>query len=156
MSTAKKIATCKRDSKGKVIDQNEQSLSVCGYQHGVTCQEGCVEFIKGELLERPVLRQHKLVKENFFDIFVYKEEDAVVSMLFPVAGNPENIRNTLQNAQLTKRENEISELILKGLTNQQICKKLFISRSTLKTHINRIYKKAGNPDQLFVRASAKE
>jgi DNA-binding NarL/FixJ family response regulator len=44
---------------------------------------------------------------------------------------------------LTKREKEILKAMTVGLSNQEIADKLFISESTVKTHINRIFKKLG-------------
>jgi len=41
---------------------------------------------------------------------------------------------------LSVREIEVLELISKGLSNKEISEKLFISLSTVKTHINNIYK----------------
>lgn len=41
---------------------------------------------------------------------------------------------------LSPREIEVLNLINKGLTNKEICEKLFISMATVKTHINNIYK----------------
>lgn len=56
-------------------------------------------------------------------------------------------------ALLSKRELEVFELLLHNKTNQQICDLLFIEMSTLKTHINRIYKKLDvtNRRQLFAK-----
>lgn len=45
-------------------------------------------------------------------------------------------------SQLTKREQEITMLMAKGFTNQEISEKLFISISTVKTHIQHIFEKA--------------
>ncbi|MCH7403816.1 response regulator transcription factor [Belliella kenyensis] len=42
---------------------------------------------------------------------------------------------------LTRKEQEILSLILERKNNQQICDELFISISTLKSHINHLYKK---------------
>ena len=42
---------------------------------------------------------------------------------------------------LTNRENEVKDLLIQGLTNGQIAKKLFISISTVKTHIKNIFEK---------------
>lgn len=42
---------------------------------------------------------------------------------------------------LSRKEQEVLKLILARKTNQQICDTLFISLSTLKTHINHIFKK---------------
>ncbi len=41
---------------------------------------------------------------------------------------------------LSPREAEVMDLINKGLTNKEIADTLFISLSTVKTHINNIYK----------------
>ncbi|MGY6520139.1 MAG: response regulator transcription factor [Mongoliitalea sp.] len=42
---------------------------------------------------------------------------------------------------LSRKEREVLNLILQFKSNQQICDELFISLSTLKSHINHIYKK---------------
>jgi DNA-binding CsgD family transcriptional regulator len=42
--------------------------------------------------------------------------------------------------QLSQREIEVLELIVEGLSNKEIAEDLFISLSTVKTHINNIYK----------------
>ena len=41
---------------------------------------------------------------------------------------------------LTQREIKVLELIKSGLSNKEIAGKLFVSLSTVKTHINNIYK----------------
>ena len=43
--------------------------------------------------------------------------------------------------ELTSRQKEVYELIMSGKTNKDIMENLFIEQSTLKTHINQIYKK---------------
>jgi len=44
---------------------------------------------------------------------------------------------------LSRKEREVLNLILQRKNNQQISDELFISLSTLKSHINHIYKKLG-------------
>ena len=43
--------------------------------------------------------------------------------------------------QLTDRQKQVYDLILAGRSNKQIMSALFIEQSTLKSHINQIYKK---------------
>lgn len=50
--------------------------------------------------------------------------------------------------QVTKREKEIIELILKGKTNKDIEEQLYISLNTVKSYIYRIYKKFGVQNRL--------
>lgn len=42
---------------------------------------------------------------------------------------------------LTERENDVMQLVAKGFNNEQICQKLFISETTVKTHLNNAYLK---------------
>ncbi len=43
--------------------------------------------------------------------------------------------------ELTLRQREVYNLIISGKTNKEIIAELFIEQSTLKTHINQIYRK---------------
>lgn len=56
-----------------------------------------------------------------------------------------NRSNRLQQkdlkGQLTKQEQRILELILQNKTNKEIAQEIFVSVSTVKTHINNLYKK---------------
>ncbi len=57
-------------------------------------------------------------------------------------------------AELTDREREVVGLVARGLTNDEIAVRLFMSPATAKTHINRAMTKAGARDraQLVVLA----
>lgn len=48
-----------------------------------------------------------------------------------------------QQYQLTARESEIFALMLKNMTNQEICDNLFVSLGTVKTHTHNIFSKLG-------------
>ncbi len=48
--------------------------------------------------------------------------------------------DTLLNG-LTERQREVYDLIISGKTNKEIMSELFIEQSTLKSHINQIYRK---------------
>ena len=63
------------------------------------------------------------------------------------------LRDELLEA-LTERELEILDLLSKGMTNQDITGQLFLSLSTVKTHVHRIISKLGVSDrtQAAVRA----
>jgi DNA-binding CsgD family transcriptional regulator len=52
-----------------------------------------------------------------------------------------NRRNTVPISDLSKQEKNIQGLILKGKSNKEIANELFISLSTVKTHITNIYSK---------------
>lgn len=42
---------------------------------------------------------------------------------------------------LSKRENEVMQLVAKGLSNKQIANRLFISPRTVPSHLSAIYQK---------------
>jgi LuxR family transcriptional regulator, maltose regulon positive regulatory protein len=48
---------------------------------------------------------------------------------------------------LTPRENDVSGLLIEGLTNQEIAERLFISPSTVKVHVRHIYEKLGTKNR---------
>ena len=53
---------------------------------------------------------------------------------------PSERAGTLLN-ELTERQREVYDLIMAGKTNKEIMAELFIEQSTLKSHINQLYKK---------------
>jgi DNA-binding NarL/FixJ family response regulator len=48
---------------------------------------------------------------------------------------------------LTEREGEVLALIAQGLSNAEIASQLFVSRSTVKTHISQIFAKTSSRDR---------
>jgi PAS domain S-box-containing protein len=55
--------------------------------------------------------------------------------------NRQNNTNAIHYNTLTKKEIEITKLVMDGCSNKIIAKELFITEKTVKTHLNRIYKK---------------
>lgn len=49
--------------------------------------------------------------------------------------------DNLKKHSISKREYEVLELISQGLSNQEIAEKLFVSTSTVKTHVSSLFSK---------------
>ncbi len=57
---------------------------------------------------------------------------------------------------LSKRELEVLRLIADGLSNQEIAEHLVVGKSTVKTHVNRIFAKLGATSRKQAIARARE
>ncbi|HUQ58374.1 response regulator transcription factor [Lentzea sp.] len=57
-------------------------------------------------------------------------------------------------APLSRREQEVLELIAQGSTNREAAKRLFISETTVKTHLLHVYAKLGVNDRAAAVAAA--
>ena len=84
------------------------------------------EVVSGKIYLPPILTA------RFFDHFqvLFKEESK---------NKCENEENLL--SYLTQREEEVLELLTQGITYKGVAAKLFISETTVKTHVNNIFQK---------------
>jgi LuxR family transcriptional regulator, maltose regulon positive regulatory protein len=57
---------------------------------------------------------------------------------------------------LSERELEVLALIAAGRSNKEIARELFLSMSTIKTHIHRLYRKLGTRSRTQAVARARE
>lgn len=56
--------------------------------------------------------------------------------------------------QLSAREIEVLQLVARGMTNAQIGVALYVGESTIKTHLQHIFRKLGAPDRAAAVATA--
>lgn len=63
-----------------------------------------------------------------------------IILLFKIKRTKKKQKESLKN-QLTQQEQKILGLILEDKTNKEIANEIFVSLSTVKTHINNLYKK---------------
>ena len=56
---------------------------------------------------------------------------------------PQEMLGRKRSDELTNREKQSLSLVLMGLTNREIAQKLFVSESTVKSHLNTAYRKLG-------------
>jgi DNA-binding NarL/FixJ family response regulator len=53
-----------------------------------------------------------------------------------------------KNLGLTRREQQLVQLVSEGLTNKEIASRLYLSEQTVKNHVRRMLRKAGATDRL--------
>lgn len=68
---------------------------------------------------------------------------AVVPAVFDALKSAGDKREIAPDSSLTEREQEVMNLLAKGLSNKAIAGRLYLSEKTVKNHINRIYAKLG-------------
>ncbi len=69
------------------------------------------------------------------------KKDKVVEVEVQVAAPIEIDEERIQNLGISQRELEVLQLISTGLSNQEIGEKLFVSESTIKTHVSNLFVK---------------
>jgi DNA-binding NarL/FixJ family response regulator len=124
----------------------------------------CMKDLKFEKLLEAILETHR--GANWIDPSIARIvlarlnnpfKEVVASSAIPTVSihglKPED-NELLQSNPLTRRENEIIELIVEGYGNEEIAEQLFISMGTVKTHVRNILNKLACDDrtQAAVRA----
>lgn len=140
---------CVCDSNDVVMEQSSSCQKLCGKRTGSVCLDGCQEHLKFKKDEEgTVLLKNRTVHEKNFDILRYHQNDNRVIILVEREDEDSKIDNL---RVLTVKEKEVAKLIVKGYSNQEILLELNILKSTLKTHINRIYQKLDDSFQEYRR-----
>jgi len=132
------VANCKMDKYDLASDKLRTALKLASKGMWVQPFVESGTFISGLLNE---LRAQK-IEEAF--ITVIQEEIKKEKELIPPADRIEQRQAKTEQTfseSLSKRESEVLQLIAKGLRNKEISSAMFVSESTIKSHIYNIFKK---------------
>ena len=142
------LGTCIKDMNREVSFQNELCKKKCGDMMGQICTKGCMSSYFP--LPGMSIMKNSVVDENIVDAVVINDGHTLTTLLYD-ANEKENEKEIekesaleiakLSGLGLSKSEIVIFMKVLEGKSNTQIIKDLFISKSTIKTHLNNIYKK---------------
>lgn len=140
------IGVCVKKPSGQVVSQSPACKIVCGNQVGYCCNNECMAEIQQSLDDEGPRKGthffHKLKLHNHFcDIVVINDKNKDVILFYPLDQQIKANLEYFRKFGLTDQESNIVGLVLNGFTNSEIAKQLHIARSTLKTHLNNIYKK---------------
>ncbi len=143
----KEMFFCVSDANDVVVEQSLSCHKLCGKQMGKVCVDGCKQHLKFKKDEGgTILLKNRTVHDTNFDILRYQMSDQQVIILIDRKDESSKIDNL---RVLTVKEKEVAQLIVKGYSNQEILLELNILKSTLKTHINRIYQKLDSNFQKY-------
>ncbi|MDD4972897.1 MAG: helix-turn-helix transcriptional regulator [Bacteriovorax sp.] len=136
------LGTCVKSADRKVLFQNDLCLKTCGSMEGRVCTKGCM--VNYSPVSGMTLVKHSVVDNFIVDAVVINDGKMLTTLIYPNIRKEEERKKDsemLLSYELSKSELIIFLKVLEGEKNSQIIKDLFISKSTLKTHLNNIYKK---------------
>jgi hypothetical protein len=141
------LGVCVKDNHRTVLFQNTLCLDKCGNKVGSVCEGRCLQKYDEFCLDKKASVEGfrhfpKLSLENgVADVVMVNDGSQLLTLLYPLENKHREKMEYYRQKNLTKSELNIVSLLLEGLSNAQIVQRLFISKATLKTHINNIYKK---------------
>ena len=148
------MGVCIKNSSGKVLQQNELSLEICGDCTGDVCEFACMKLFAEDEVSQwqnwgSRVYSNSFVHDAYYDITFLCSDNHLFTFLQPLKEKYEVALSYYQKSDLTKRETDVILLIIQGVSNIDLCDKLSISKATLKTHLNRIYKKVSDKGMEF-------
>ncbi len=140
------VAVCVKDLDKKVLSQNEYCRKLCGDQQGKACETGCMELYASDNTGQwkdwgSRVYNNSFLHGNFFDVTLLCSAQNIVTFLQPLKDKYDMALDYYRDKGLTRREREVISLTVKGVSNAEICKSLTITRATLRTHLNNVYRK---------------
>jgi hypothetical protein len=138
---------CIQDEKEVVLYQNLASKTFCGNLTGKTCPGSCFRSSKEHPGHREWAKEGIRFHPNFkigsrrFDAVFLNAPPFRMILVYPRWQKLKERLDYFKHRGLSRREMQVVALCVEGLTNSQIAQKLGISKATLKTHMNKIYRK---------------
>lgn len=144
--TENKIGFCIKDKEKQVIYQNQICIDICGELQNCFCHIGCMELYENDDTQQwknngSCVYKNTYVHEQFFDITVLANENQLITFLQPLHINHQQAIAFYENVGLSDKELKVITLVIENNSNEKICELLNISKATIKTHLNNIYRK---------------
>ena len=144
-----KIGICVKDNDKKVLFQNSICVQTCGELAGGVCRKTCMSLYHqveecSALNEGMKLFKGVEIEGHKVDALIVNDGSQITTLLYPLDADQEKFKKQeafFKERGLTKSELRIMQMVMQGMTNASIAQQLFISKATLKTHLNNIYKK---------------
>lgn len=148
-----KLPTCITEHNGKIISKNEACNSLCPTAEGEVCKSSS-RLTPGNQIdinctEGMFFNKCQPMGETIVDAVTINDGLTLTTIYYPLTDHIQKQIAMVKKYDLSKRELEVAYLMLNGRSNEAITKELFISKATLKTHINSIYKKIPK-DKIYI------
>lgn len=136
------LGTCVKNLEKVILFQDSLCLKACGNMEGQICNKGCMA--QYATVPGMTLIKNSIVDNTLMDAVVINDGKTLTTLIYPHNTDQEKLkseREKLVKYGLSKSEIVIFLLVMAGKKNISIKNELFISKATLKTHLNNIYKK---------------
>lgn len=140
------LGVCIKSQDTTVEYQNKVCEEICGEQLGKKCTKGCILKLNAGSSEKVFNTGFKLFRNMPVDAFhvdsvIIQNGEKIVTLLMDNKEILKHQIDLIKKYDLTVSELNVMKKFLEGNTNAEIAEQLFISKSTLRTHLNNIYKK---------------
>ncbi len=128
-----------------VLYQNEKSVDICGEKSGdacTLCQDNSNQSLFESVASPDIKKNLKTIDHKVYDAVQISQSNTIVTILNSLEDKQKDMDVLLESLNLTEREKDIARMLVFQKTNAEISSALFISESTLRTHLNNVYKKA--------------
>lgn len=144
------LGICIKTPKKEILFQNDACKSVCGDHTSQSCslcseltfQQKQNDFFSFSSHTSILFSEKQYILNQLCNLYKFEEKNKnEFTIISPLTKTDSAQRHYLKENGLTPREVEIALLMIDQKTNTEIQKSLTISKATLKTHLNHIYKK---------------
>jgi DNA-binding CsgD family transcriptional regulator len=151
------MLVCVKGIDRKVLKQNGSCKSLCGDREGLVCGDGCMEVYENDDTQQWEQWGNRTYKncyifQGYYDVTLLCSDRHLVTIMQPLEERQAAALEYYQEIGISKREMEVITEVVAGYCNADICEKLSISNSTLRTHLNSIYSQVheagGSPDYI--------
>lgn len=142
-----KVGVCVKDQSKVVSFQNELCKQVCRNKEGQQCLDYCMANYNvmtddEKIFNEGIRTVHHLKMENsLVDATIINDSEKITTLFYRIDDHQDQQLKYFKDKGLTKTEMNVISSVLAGATNSEIAKGMFVSKATLKTHLNNIYKK---------------
>lgn len=140
------VAVCIKNTDREILEQNDLCKRICGDCLGERCERGCMALFADDSEAQwkdwgSRVYTNSLIHGEFFDVTLLHSVEHIITFLQPLKEKYDQALAYYRERGLTRREIDVVALTIRGITNTNICESLSISKATLRTHLNNIYRK---------------
>ena len=138
------MLVCVKDIDRKVLKQNAGCKRLCGDREEQVCGDGCMAVYENDDTQQwkhwgSRTYRNCRIYASYYDLTLLCSDQHLVTIMQPLEEKQAIALKYYRELGLSRRETEVITQVIAGLNNAEICEKLSISNSTLRSHLNSIY-----------------